>query len=198
MNFLAHTLFADGNSERVAGQIGGDFVRGKDLSTYPPGVRQGIERHRLIDAYTDRHPAGLRARALFEPPLRRFAGIITDVMYDYYLVRDWDRYSDIPLDQHIADVHDALHTHRAVLPAGLHRFAVFLRREQVFESYREFTGVEQTLQRIARRGRRFAVLHNAAGEARRHRDTVGVCFEELFTDLRQHMALSADTPDSGS
>jgi len=123
LNFLAHTLFAQGDAERIAGQFCGDFVRGADLSHFSEGIQQGIHRHRRIDAFTDRHPAVRASLSVFEPPVRRFAGIITDVMFDYFLANHWDQYSDIPLETHVETVHDALNSTRAQLPAELRRFA---------------------------------------------------------------------------
>ena len=86
MNFLAHSLFAQGDSERLAGQFAGDFVRGSDLSAYSPGMQMGIRMHRFIDRYTDHYPEAIAVRQVFKPPVRRFAGIITDVVFDLSLI----------------------------------------------------------------------------------------------------------------
>jgi len=183
VNFLAHTLFAQGNAERIAGQFCGDFIRGSDLSSYPQGIQQGIRRHRRIDAFTDQHPQVKATQKLFKPPVRRFAGIITDVVFDYFLATNWDSYSDVPIEQHVATVHDALNTMHDQLPPDLQRFSDFLQRENVLLGNLHYTGVETTLERLSRRNPRFAPMALGADIARQHEPVLLDAFNAFFPDL---------------
>lgn len=183
MNFLAHTLFAQGDAERIAGQFCGDFVRGSDLSHFPEGIVQGIRRHRRIDAYTDKHPAVRASHHVFKPPVRRFAGIITDVVFDYFLARDWDKYSVVPLEQHVEAVHSALNEKRSLLPAELQRFTDFLQRENVLLGNQSYAGVELTLERLSRRSPRFAPMAQGAAVAMAHEAELLAAFELFFPEL---------------
>lgn len=183
MNFLAHTLFAQGDAERIAGQFCGDFVRGSDLSHFPTGIVQGIHRHRRIDAYTDQHPAVRNCLNVFEPPVRRFAGIITDVVFDHYLARDWDKYSDISIEQHVDDVHAALNEKRSLLPPDLQRFATFIQRENVLLGNRSYAGVEVTLDRLSKRSPRFGPLAQGAAIAAKNETVISGAFDAFFPEL---------------
>lgn len=183
MNFLAHTLFAQGDSDRIVGQFCGDFVRGSDLSEFPPGIQLGIRRHRRIDAFTDRHPAVRASLTVFEPPVRRFAGIVADVVFDHYLARDWDSYSDMPLHEHVEHVHSALNENRHTLPPTLQRFATFLQRENVLLGNLDYSGVELTLQRLAARSERFSPIADGADIARREETTLLNAFNTFFPEL---------------
>lgn len=183
MNFLAHTLFAQGDAERIAGQFCGDFVRGSDLSQYPEGIQQGIHRHRRIDAYTDQHPAVRACLHVFKPPVRRFAGIITDVVFDHYLARDWGKYSDIPIEQHVDSVHAALNEMRDLLPPDLQRFASFLQRENVLLGNQDYAGVEITLYRLSKRSPKFAPLAQGAAIAASNEAEISAAFDAFFPDL---------------
>lgn len=183
MNFLAHTLFAQGDAERIAGQFCGDFVRGSDLSHFPAGIVQGIRRHRRIDAYTDQHPAVRDCLNVFEPPVRRFAGIITDVVFDHFLARDWDKYSDIPLEQHVDDVHAALNENRELLPADLQRFATFIQSENVLLGNQRYAGVEITLNRLSRRSPKFGPLTQGAAIALKNEAVIAAAFDTFFPEL---------------
>lgn len=184
MNFLAHSLFAIDNSERMAGQFCGDFVRGGSLAEYPLDIRIGILMHRYIDAYTDSHERLEPLRNLFEPPHRRFAGIITDVLFDYFIADNWQHYSDIEFEEHVAQVHTALAEHEHVLPTRLNRFANFLRSERVFESYQTLAGVELALDRLSHRSHRFSVLKTAAPFVSLHIQELHSGFEEFFPQLQ--------------
>jgi len=183
VNFLAHTLFAQGDAERIAGQFCGDFIRGSDLSHYSQGIQQGIRRHRRIDAYTDRHPKVKATHNLFEPPVRRFAGIITDVVFDHFLATQWERYSDVPIEQHVESVHEALNTMHDQLPAELQRFSRFLQRENILLGNLHYSGVEITLDRLSRRSPRFAPMAQGAAIARQNEAVLLAAFNEFFPEL---------------
>lgn len=183
MNFLAHTLFAAGNAERIAGQFCGDFIRGSDLSHLPEGIQQGIRRHRRIDSFTDQHPDVKSCHALFDPPVRRFAGIVTDVVFDHVLATDWARYSDTPLAQHVEFVHDALNEQRQLLPKELQRFSDFLQKENILLGNLTFAGVELTLQRLSKRSTRFSPLADGAVVAKRHKTALTEAFHAFFPEL---------------
>lgn len=185
MNFLAHSLFAQGDSERIAGQFAGDFVRGSDLTRFSASIQVGIRMHRFIDHYTDHHAATVQVRELFKPPVRRFAGIVTDVLFDHYLARDWSLYSQIPLAEHINQVHHALAEHRDQLPDSLQRFAGFIKREKVLEGNLNFDGVVITLQRLSRRSERFAPLADGAAVALEYEAQFISVFNDLFPELIQ-------------
>ena len=188
MNFLAHTLFADNDELIVVGQYCGDFVRGGNLEQFPAGIREGIRRHRRIDTFTDQHPVNLRARNFFEKPLRRFAGIITDVVYDHYLARNWSLYSDQSLENHAAFVYAALAKHKSLMPPDLQRFSEVVIQRDMLVAYREFDAVEMALGRIANRSSRFQVLATAAGITRELDEPLSACFAEFAPELIEHVA----------
>ena len=77
----------------------GDFVRGTPDPALPGGVIAGIRLHRAIDVYTDAHPQVLAAKALLQPPYRRYAGILLDMWFDHCLARDFARWSELPLER---------------------------------------------------------------------------------------------------
>ena len=102
MNYLAHAFLAAPQSEAICGAFIGDFAKGVDLAALPSGMREGVIGHRRIDAFTDSHPVVCVARARFEPPLRRFAGIIVDVVFDHFLAATFAAYSRQPLSDFTA------------------------------------------------------------------------------------------------
>ena len=188
MNFLAHSMFAQQDQEVIVGQFCGDFVRGADLSAFSHGIQRGIRLHREIDGYTDKHPVNLQARELFVPPYRRFASILTDVVYDHYLAKDWTRYNDSELEEHIVLVHSALETHFEVLPARLQRFARMLIDEDLLLSYLHFDAVELALSRLSWRSERFRVLASAGAVVQQQDAGLSESFAQFYPQLQQHMS----------
>jgi len=187
MNFLAHSMFAASVPEVIVGQFCGDFVRGGNLDQFPDAVRKGIRLHRKIDSFTDQHPINLEARRLFQAPYRRFAGILTDVVYDHYLARNWSDYSDQPLRAHVDHVYAALNTHFELLPPDLQRFARFLISHDVLTSYLQFDAVEQALRRISRRSDRFVVLNEAGSVLQAKDQPLSDCFARFFPELQVYV-----------
>src|SRR5690625_4336633 len=86
MNLLAHLWLADRSHTSAAGQILGDIVKGRvSEGHFQPAVTRGIRLHRLIDSSCDAHKVHRDLRRSFSPPMRRFAGIIVDIGFDYAL-----------------------------------------------------------------------------------------------------------------
>jgi len=162
VNFLAHSALAYDDPALLAGQFAGDFVRGRDLSAYPPRVATGIRLHRRMDAFTDAHPAVAAARASFDPALRRHAGIVMDVVFDHLLARDWPAPAGRDLATHARWADTALSVHASVLPASLARFADDARRTGLLEGNANVAAIGETLERLSRRSPRMAVLTLAA------------------------------------
>jgi acyl carrier protein phosphodiesterase len=142
MNFLAH-LYLSGDSEEVAiGNFISDFVKGRDYVQYPAEIRKGILLHRKIDSFTDIHPIVRKSKSYFAPKYRKYAGVITDVLYDHYLVNDWKKYSDIEFDHYVAGVHNLLKNYAQYLPPQVGEFVPYFIRNKWLKNYGTFDGLE--------------------------------------------------------
>ncbi|MGN2253129.1 ACP phosphodiesterase [Frateuria sp. GZRe12] len=151
MNHLAHALLAGADEGRILGGVLGDFVRGTPDAALPTGVREGIALHRAIDGYTDRHPEVLAARALFEPPYRRYAGIALDMWFDHLLARDFARWSPLPLPAFSTDLRELLRRQDALLPVTARRFALYMQANDLPAAYAEPVVLDRALAGIGQR-----------------------------------------------
>jgi len=183
VNLLAHAFLADGNPDRIVGQLCGDFVRGSDLSSYPVLIQAGIRCHRAVDSFTDQHTDNRNARNLFLPPHRRFAGIAVDVIYDHFLATDWDRYSEVPLQEYTALVKESLADQLDLLPAGLQRFKSLLDQEDTLYRNHDRDHIDLTLQRISSRRRSLEPLATIAPVVRVHEQALKQSFDSFFPQL---------------
>ena len=197
MNFLAHTLLAFDEPELLVGQFCGDFVRGRDLTRFPLRIAQGIRLHRHVDVFTDSHEAVVSARASFATR-RRFAGIIMDVWFDHCLARDWQRFNGLSLDSHAHIVSTVLADHDATLPVSARRFAGYLQREAVFQSYRSPAAVVDTLSRLAKRSRAMQPLAMRLQDLSDHQAEMDAAFEALWPELQQSALLFAGNGPAAS
>lgn len=99
MNHLAHLLLADEDNGLLAGSILGDHVKGRLHGERPAAIERGIQLHRAIDAFTDTNPIAIESRTRFEPRFRRVGGIMTDIIFDHFLARQFSQWHATSLER---------------------------------------------------------------------------------------------------
>lgn len=183
MNFLGHLWLADKTRTSLAGSILGDFVRGADLSQYPPGIAQGIRLHRSADAGIDRHPIFKQAKLAFPSQQRRFAGIVLDIALDHALALDWAAHHPRPLQEFASDCGRAIEAaaqwfeHSGSPRPQPDQFA------QLLMSYSTRAGIDLAFQRVSARSPRLKPLMEAASHWPDHAERLRDQLSELLGDL---------------
>lgn len=182
MNLLAHLLLAEQSDTSFAGQILGDEIKGRLDRRFPVAIRRGIRLHRAIDSHSDAHPAHRRLRRLFEPPLRRYAGILVDIGLDQALARQWQAYHDASLERFAAA---AQHRVIAQWPQAAPFEAVRLQRlAHVLTGYAEPAGIQRALDSVASRLRRDNPVAEALPELRARADAFNRELAPIMRTLR--------------
>ncbi len=184
MNFLAHTLLAGGDADLEVGGILGDFVHGRpDPAVWPAGLRRGIALHRAVDSFTDRQADVAAARAAFEPPWRRYAGILLDVWFDHCLARDFGHWSNLSLDAFSARLRARLAARTAWLPPRLRRFAAFMQARDLPAAYAEPAVIADVLAALGHRLSRANPLDRALPVLQARDAALQRRFEAFFPQL---------------
>lgn len=186
MNHLAHALLAWPDDELVLGSLMGDFVRGAIDPALPAGVRDGIALHRAVDVYTDAHPFVVEARAWFDPPFRRYAGILLDIWLDHLLARDFARWSALPLDTFSGLVGGLLEREHARLPRGMQRFAQYMRANGLLAAYADPDVIARVLAGVGSRLKRANPLADGLIELVRLEPKLDDLFEAFYPQLTAH------------
>ena len=183
MNILAHAFLGGADDDLRLGGMMGDFVRGAPDPSLPEAVRRGIVLHRAVDTFTDRHPAVVQARGLFQPPFRRYAGILLDMWFDHCLARDFAAWSDIPLDEYSDGVRQLLRQRDALIPERMRGFIQYMEREGLPATYanratlgRAFIGMSHRLSRENPLAEAMPVLEELE-------DELWQCFRAFFPEL---------------
>lgn len=184
MNLLAHALLASPDAELMLGSLIGDFVRGRIDPALPPNVRAGIALHRAIDGYTDAHADVAAARALFEPPFRRYAGILLDMWFDHLLARQWSRFGEDDLDAFSDRVRDVLAINEALVPERMRGFVDYLEANRLPAAYREVSVIGNALRGMSRRLKRANPLGDALPALVARHAPLQACFDAFFPALR--------------
>lgn len=146
MNYLAH-LYLSGESEKMlVGNFIGDYVKGNRYKNYPDEIAKGILLHRHIDSFTDMHTKHREAKSPFRDEFGHYAGIVVDFVYDHFLAKNWNNYSEISLRWFAKWSHSVLLSHFKFLPLRVQGFLPFLIQNRRLESYATVEGIIQSLQ----------------------------------------------------
>lgn len=188
MNHLAHAVLSGRDPDVVLGGWLGDFVRGTPDPGLPAGVREGILLHRAIDTFTDAHADVVAARALFDAPFRRYAGILVDVWFDHLLARAFMRWSDTPLDVFSDAQLDLLQRHHDHLPDELQRFLRYMRTHGLPAAYSDRVAIARAFAGIASRFRRENPLADSLAAIAPHEAELAARFASFFPSLRRFAA----------
>ena len=183
MNYLAHLHLGGQRPDQLLGSLYGDFVKGRLQGQFAPEVEAGIQLHRRIDVFTDRHPLVDIALGRFSDTRRRYAGIVLDVFFDHCLARDWRLYADQPLAQFTADVYRVL-SREPQLPERLAKIAPHMVAHDWLGSYQEFEVLDQVLRGISRRLSRPEELAGAMQELRRLYEPLSEDFRIFYPELQ--------------
>jgi acyl carrier protein phosphodiesterase len=192
VNWLAHVFLSEPSVEFQLGNLLADVVRGPRREAMSADFVRGAVCHKAIDAFTDAHPIVRRSRARISSEHRRFSGVLDDVFYDYYLARDWQRYSATALDAYTAAFYTSAEAHLIELPPDARAMLERIIRHDLLASYARVQGVEHALRRISsylssRWGRPFA-LDRGVRDLLAHEAEFAADFQEFFPLLQGHVA----------
>ena len=121
MNYLAHLTLSYFDAELQVGNFLGDMVRGVHMADLPPGIRRGVEMHRAIDALTDADPQVRSVNQLLALRHGRYATVLSDIAFDYYLYRHWERFGPLPFPDFTQETYRRLRDARPLMPPAAAR-----------------------------------------------------------------------------
>lgn len=151
MNFLAHAYLSFGQEAVLIGNFAADFIKGKEIQRYNTDILIGILLHREIDSFTDSHPLVRAGQSYLRPRFRHYSTVITDVFFDYFLGKHWEKYSNIPLETFVNQTYTILETHLDILPVTFGEMFGWMKTQNWLYNYREIEGIQKALTGLSRR-----------------------------------------------
>ena len=179
MNYLAHVFLARPTVESVCGNLMGDFMKGVRLNDLPPVIQRGVLNHRMVDRFTDAHPAVKALKPRLSPARRRFSGIICDVMFDHLLIQHWQAFSDDNFTDFVNNAHQQIEAGWHYLPTEMQRVMTLMIEQDWLHSYQTLAGVEAIIERMSRRIR----FENQLGGAMQEVEDLLPHYEDAFLSL---------------
>jgi acyl carrier protein phosphodiesterase len=184
---LAHLLLSYPDTDEMSGNFIGDFVKGKNYLLYPPAISKGIIIHRMIDTYTDKHPAVIQLVNILRPYSGRYSGVVADILFDHVLASDFIAYCPLPLNEFAAYSHTALTQNERFFSAEINLMIQRVHTSERLQSYATTEGITEAF--------RIMAIHTSLPDftitlqpfLRNNKSTVVNAFEILFPETVQYV-----------
>ena len=187
MNVLAHIYLSGDSEEIIIGNYIADFIRGKEYLNYPDHIRRGIIIHRHIDAFTDRHPVVHRSKLLFTKKYHKYAGVITDILYDHFLTKTWNLFSRKPIESVSYNFYMAMVNNFEVLPDNVKQMISSFIINDWIESYQTVNGIRKVLKTMSKTTKLPDETRFAIRELKRNYNSLEDDFLEFFPQLIEYV-----------
>lgn len=185
MNFLAHIYLSGNNNMITIGNFIADGIRGKKYTEYPKDVQTGILLHREIDTFTDAHKTFRESTKRLHERYGHYAGVIVDILYDHFLAKNWEKYSDIPLDTYVDQFYDTLQDNFEILPTRIQKMMPYMISDNWLLSYASIEGISKVLDGMNRRTQNRSQMNLAVQELQEFYNQ----FEDEFTRFFEEIIL---------
>lgn len=185
MNYLAHAYLSFKQPDILVGNIISDFVKGKTKFSYSNKIQKGIALHRMIDEFTDAHPATKSSMLVFKPYYRLYSAPIVDILYDYFLANDKNIFSKHSLSSFSVFVYDTLDRYSAELPERFSRMLPYMKMEDWLFNYRTMAGMQRSLGGLVRRSSYLTESDTAYRLFEENYDLLKNYFAGFFPDVKE-------------
>lgn len=146
----------------MIGNLMGDHIRGNNFNNLNDDVIKGVKLHRLIDAFTDTHPVVTASKERLRPVFHKYAPVIVDIFYDHFLAKNWNAYSEVPLQGYADYVYALLSKNKNILPQRTQSMLPHMIANNWLFIYSTTDGINRVLTGMSKRAKFDSKMENAA------------------------------------
>lgn len=187
MNFLAHIYLSGNDPLLQIGNFIADRVRGKAYIDFPFGIQNGILLHREIDSYTDFHSVFRESKKKLVPRYNHYSGVLVDMFYDHFLAKNWNMYSNKPLEEYVRDFYVLLESHYEILPIAIQKMMPIMTMENWLVKYRSIDGLRYILKQMDSRTDYTSKMQFATDELEIYYEDFQAEFTFFFEEIQLHL-----------
>jgi acyl carrier protein phosphodiesterase len=184
MNFLAHLYLSQNDTNIMIGNFIADHIRGNNYEGFSKEIQQGIFLHREIDTFTDAHKIVRKSKRRLHERYGHYDGVIIDIFYDYFLAKNWDNYSAIPLDIYTGSINKLFNEISAELPVKSQQFIKYMIEFNILFNYQFEDGIEKVLNGMNHRTKGKSQMNLAIEDLKKLTKEFEEDFSLFFEDLR--------------
>ncbi|MBL30643.1 MAG: ACP phosphodiesterase [Flavobacteriaceae bacterium] len=148
MNYLAHVYLSGDNMDIAIGNFIADDIKGNNYKDYKLDWQRGILLHRFIDSFTDSHKIFRDHSKLFFNSHRHYSRVLVDIYYDYFLAKNWTKYSSLSLPKFETNFSDHLKKNLNRFPNKLFNKISFFINHKLFSKYSSIEGLSFILKKM--------------------------------------------------
>ncbi len=184
MNFLAHFYLAGEEPAWIEGHFLADHIRGSKFTGLPDALILGIKHHREVDVFTDNHSSHKQARDLIRSVMRRYSGVVVDVLFDHFLAKRWNDLHPQPLEEFSRNVYRILSESKYIegRPAWVLQH---METQNWLCQYREIEGIDRVMRGMHRRVGRDNPMDQSALVLESVYSELDACFIQFWPELVQ-------------
>jgi acyl carrier protein phosphodiesterase len=186
VNYLAHAYLSFGEPKILVGNFIGDFVRGSIDKVYEREIVNGIRLHWEIDRFTDHHPVVKEAQSMLRPEYGRYATVITDMYFDYFLCKYWKNYHHQPVDQFALETYETLDSFMDILPLKFLKVFGNMRYYNFLAGYGDLDNFRRAMTGMAKKAKFNSKMETAHIFLDQNHEYLRVHFGDFFEDLVSH------------
>ena len=188
MNFLAH-IYLSGNNDFVKiGNFMADGIRGKEYLNFPNDVKKGILLHRQIDTFTDAHLIYRKSKHRLHNKYGHYSGVIMDILYDHFLAKNWNNYSNENLKDYAQNFYNLLQNNQLILTDKANKILPYMIKNDWLTSYATIAGIEKILFQMDYRTKHRANMQESIVELKEYYSEFENEFTTFFEELMNFSA----------
>ena len=165
------------------GNFIGDLISIVDLPLLEEEIQNGVQLHRRIDVWTDRHASNLQVVQLFKEKHGPYSPVIADVAYDYFLWKHWEQFSEESIDEYLPWVYENLvfyyEKYRDILPP----FVADMINNKWLTVYSNFYDLNRVYQSMKKRVSKPEYFDGCTETIAKHEAEIDKHFLKLFAHL---------------
>ena len=189
MNFLAHIYLSGDNDLLKIVNFMADSVHGKRYLDYAGDLQKGILLHRFIDTFTDAHPIYRQSRRRLYEKYGHYAGVIMDIVYDHFLAKNWNSYSEVDLEDYAAQFYQSLQDNFELLTPKTQNLLPYMINQNWLVQYASLDGLETILFQMDHRTKNRVHMHEAMAEVQLYYSELEYEFTLFMEELKEQCAI---------
>jgi len=189
MNYLGHLYFSGNDLKLMHANLFGDFVKGTNLSSYMPYVREGIILHRQIDSYIGSHYKVKQLVLSLYPFLPKVAGVAVDIYFDHFLSIHWDKFHNENIDSFLTKfyTHPINSDH---FPNSHFLYVIFrIKTEQWLSGYDQIKVIQQVCRGVSNRISFPNALVHGGQVLKEHYTNIENAFFDYMNDAKLYFSI---------
>ncbi len=186
MNHLAHLFLAQSDINLLVGNYIADHVKGKQIEEFSSEIQRGIQMHRGIDEFTDKHPVVIECKERLYPKYHKYASVLIDMFFDHVLAKNWQKYSPISLASFTKSAYQMLGTKQNIYPNSVKLMYDHMSKYDWLNSYASINGMGKALNGLANRASFESKMEESIVDLKQDFSFYESNFEAFFPELIEY------------